>query len=1139
MIYLYPANRMENLLSLLNKIQQVSPLPFFSEDVIVVQNAGMQHWLNMSIAKKRGVAMNIRYALPAQFLWKLIRTVASGELVPEQSPYAREVLTWRIYQILHQDDVLIDTDFHAVNVYWQGDSGQIFEKEKADLKCYQLACKVADLFEQYLIFRPEWIDDWCNDANHNVETFIDNDEALNHLLSTSTWQRKLWLILHRQLPYNPITLVESAIENLAGNKHLLPKRLSFFGLNAMAPMWLEFLQALSKYTDVHFFHLNPCFNYWGDILTEKQAFKKLSQWTDNIDEIQDNVANPLLANLGQQGREFIAQIQDYSTINIDIFEKSSETNNSKNSEQYSQNSNAISLIHHIQDDILSLSDARVAPRKLIDDSLIITSCHSALREVQALHDWLLHQFNDDCKLTPKDVLVMCPQIEDYAPYVNAVFARGWQDIDDDVPPLPCSIADRSSQSTDPNVVAFVEMLNLPDSRFQVSHIMSLLRLPSVQKRLTITYDELSKIEVWLDNAAVHWGRDQEHKKQVLGQQDVTVTYTWQQGLKRLLKGFAYGDNDSIVDGELLLPNIEGQDAILLGKLLLFIEQLQTYSLHLSQSRTAVNWQLYLTDLVENLFEVDEQQSFRTIFSAIETLTEYTELAGYRSSLNLAVMKEFLTHHFSQPDPGRQFMVGQVTFCSMLPMRSIPFKVIAVLGLNDGQFPRQRQPLAFDLMAMTPSKQGDRSRRGDDRYLFLEALISARQSLYLSYQGRSINNNTEKQPSIVLQELIAYLEQGFGWDVEKDIRQMSMQPFSLKNYLYSTDKFNSFDKNWLALNQSENKQTEILKLPSQFEIQSNYNPNHPESLPVIEVTSEDLVKFFQHPAKIFSKQELNLNFDDYGVELSDVEPFTFNHLASYNLREEMVADFIESSQNVATSDAISKAKLRGKFAENPLAEKEFEGWFEDSQEFAEIIKQYISTLPAKVCVSIEIDVAGQPVKLTSYFPTSGEHVLFYRSSTAKGKDKFEMYLHQLILQYALEHQETNVSHCSSQALDSIVKIKTVVGLYFNTKTQKTMKYQVQPIENVAEKLVELLKAYFEGLTTPLLLNLELADKINTSRVFEQSHFEKYWDDENSFSSLGKDAYIQYYWSTCPELDVISQRISQLYDPMFEAVKKVKL
>ena len=313
---------MENLLAIFNKIQQVSPLGVFDKELVIVQNAGMQHWLNMSVAKSRQVSMNISFALPAQFLWKLLRDIASEDEVPEQSPYSREVLTWRIDALLASSDVKRDDSFLSVNAYWQNETSS----EQQQLKRYQLAQVIADLYEQYLIFRPDWIDAWCHgDSGITLVEESKNEPLTQAQIIAFKWQSKLWHKLHSQIPYNPVALMKSACDNLSSKQFdaisPLPKRVSFFGINAMAPKWLNFIERLGQHIDVHFFHLNPCVGYWGDIQSEKQAIKQLQEWTSEVDDFSHIVGNPLLANLGQQGREFVSLLQSISTISIDAFDE--------------------------------------------------------------------------------------------------------------------------------------------------------------------------------------------------------------------------------------------------------------------------------------------------------------------------------------------------------------------------------------------------------------------------------------------------------------------------------------------------------------------------------------------------------------------------------------------------------------------------------------------------------------------------------------------------------------------------------------------------------------------------------------------------------------------------------------------------
>jgi exodeoxyribonuclease V gamma subunit len=1180
---------MENLLTLLNKISEVSPIGVFSQEVIIVQNAGMQHWLNLEIANKRGISMNMRYALPAQYLWQLIRTLASEDKVPEQSPYSREVLTWRIYALLATESVINDECFTPATQYWfeqattesvQGSTTKT--SSKADFKRYQLAGQMADLYEQYLIFRPNWLDAW------------QRDEEIIKLSEENKWQAKLWQLLINQLPYNPVELLNDAINNiadkLAKDPNILPKRMSFFGINTMAPMWLNFINALSEFIDVDFFHLNPCFSYWGDIISEKQAINKLSHWSNDADSDEHLfVGNPLLANFGQQGREFLALLQDYSTVNIELFVKA----HSDGKDQNEDSTASVCILHQLQNDILALRDASEKvdavkqdevidePVTLIDDSITIVSCHSALREVQALHDYLLHQFNDTAndkdKLTPKDVLVMCPQIEQYAPYVNAVFTRGWQDLTDEVPPLPCSIADRSAKDSDPLIAAFSELLTLPDSRFQVSQLLSFIRLPAVANKFAINAEDSEKISLWLQQATIHWGIDQAHKKVLLGEQ-ASNNFTWQQGLSRLLQGYAYSDADSIYQNQLLLGVVEGDDAILLGQLMLFIEQLQHLSHQLNTARTAKSWQSFLLSQIQLLFstrvafstnttkKAELQATLQTnnqidnsiaiIEQAIASLVEYCEHAHFDEEVALPIIVDFLNNHFSQGDASKQFMVGQVTFCSMLPMRSIPFKVIAVLGLNDGEFPRQRPALGFDLIAQNKAVLGDRSRRGDDRYLFLEALISARKALYLSYQGRNIRNNREKEPSLVLKELMDYLAQGYGWQFKQnnsDVHQMAMQPYSEDNYIVRNTKSDfkpSFDANWLALGQNEHEVKEAELVVEPCDIADNIST----------IDATDLIRFFQHPSKIFAQQVLNLYLDSREVSLDDVEPFTADHLENYLLKQDLLAASLAAKNSPTIEQVINSATLSGKFPDLPSTELHFDEALEASSQLAEEIIDQGCDNPELIDCQIVLsntynsdhNSTEQSITLNAKLPVkvthSGVQLVFYRSSTAKPKDLFTLYLHHLILQ-VWQQQNSKLMHDDSSSSYLLGLVEQTRGFYFNTKAQKVEQYSVSndSAEEAKAELERLLIIYSKGQKQVLMLNGDLAAQVfkesRGKRVeLTQEGFEKFWQDSpmptGTIPGFGSDAYIHYFWPQCPDIDSLAPEIESVYQGLYRCVIKEK-
>jgi len=1074
LINIYPSNHLENLVILLDKVMQVAPGNLLSEEVILVQSKGMQHWLNLSLAHSRGISMNLKFSLPVQFFWQQMRVILGKDQVPEQSPYAREVLSWRLFDLLAAPQVTESLFCCEPTAYWRKGEG-----EQDALKRYQLAVQLADLFEQYLIYRPDWIFDW--------EKGGEPDQ----------WQAHLWRLLVAQDPLHPLRLLERAQAALAQGSCNLPQRISLFGINAMPPLWLEFLSKLGEQTQVHLFHLNPCVEYWGSQQSEKQIAKQLDRWALADDEaFSDETGNPLLANLGAQGREFLNLLQECTSIEIPVFAAPAELQ--------VNNGDVSPLLHRIQSDILQLRDAREEPGSVGDDSLVIASAHSALREVQALHDWLLHQFNEDPELTPKDVLVMCPQVENYAPYVDAVFARGWSEQAETVPPLPCTIADRTLKESEPLVELFSSLLELPDSRFQVSRILAYLRVPAVQLKFDIDDDELEQITYWLTQATVHWARDAEHKAELVGADGLNDHFSWQQGLDRLLLGFAQSDSAMIYQQQLLLPEVEGSQALLLGRLMQLLSLLTCYAGELRQPRSAANWKAFLTGIKEALLsELTEDQTGQQILTqAIDDLSEYTQAAGFTGLIPLVVVRDFLNLHFSQPEPGRQFMAGQVTFCSMMPMRSVPFKVVAILGLNDGEFPRQRQPMGFDLMANDKPRRGDRSRRGDDRYLFLEALISARHKLYLSYQGHDIKTNDRREPSLVLRELMDYLERGYGWSFPHEggggIHNVPLQPFSEDNYQGSQG---SFSADWLKLAKRTTARENRVPLPA---LEENQEP----------ISIEQLVSLFDNPSRAFAQQRLQLYLDTTGSEVpDDSEPFESSHLDRYLLQETLIEAQLTEQD---TETILERARLQGHLPDTPSTERELQAWAEQAVLFTDHLQQQgVNRLEYR-----ELEFALGDTTLTSRQPWLDEGLVFWRLASPKGKDDVRLWLNHLL------------AHCvTGQPV-------TTRGIFRDAKKDQVREVYFEPVEDAAAQLSQLIQLWKKGMQQPLLLNASLGQSFGLDQGFDESKFFQAWAGDMMKPGLKDNPYVAWFWPEAPAWSEVEADISDCYSALYQHRREEK-
>lgn len=1069
LLTLYPSNKLEHLSFLLATLLDRQPAAGLSADVILVESPGMQHWLSMELAASRGIAMNIDYPLPVRFMWDTARAVLGPDAVPGESPFRRETLRWRIYDLLRQTEQLAHPAMERVQ--------RFLDKSEANgsghLQTLQLAVALADLLEQYLLYRPDWLLAW---EQHQQVVAEDADEI---------WQAHIWRLLVKDTPAHPARLHEQMVAALQQPSQTvlnsLPRRIILFAINTMAPQFVAFLDALAEWVDVHLFHLNPCVNYWGNLASRGEQARVLreqgiSAWLEQSQE------NPLLANLGRQGRDLFNQLTELQSYEISAFDMPAPD------EQAAQTT----VLNQMQHDILEANNPR---QNFVwadgDDSILINSAHSTLREVQSLHDYLLDRLAADPALQPRDILVMCPAIEDYAPAIEAVFARvGTVSGDDDASPrLPCTIADRSPLDAEPLVAAFLSLLSLPDSRFSVTQILEYLSLAPLQRKFGLTEQSLTVIEYWLERANIHWGLDGRHKAEITASAADSPMYSWRWGLQRLLLGMISEDATQLLDNCVTVPDVEGQESIELGRLMLIVEQLQIHNRELSRSRTADDWQAYLNTLREDCFipGSDDIDSWESIGKTIADMALQCEQAGYSGELSLAEVRDILTKRFATPDAGNHFMTGQVTFCSMLPMRSIPFSVIGILGLNDGDFPRTNPPGSINMMARHPGRLGDRSRRQEDRYLFLEALISARQALYLSYQGRSALNNAERQPSLVLQELMDFLEQAYNWQPQA-VRQLPLHPFSPA--VFNSER-PAYSKGWYRLAKSIAGLQEE-DIDSVIQVAASAHQTR-------QLSATEMARCFDDPLAWLAKQ-LGLRLELDNRLLEDSEPFETNKLSRYQYVDELVTNQANTSAETLTAEFL----LSGDLPDTPITRAELATW----QEAATLLRQAVPGDDEHLLAS-RVTLDDWQLFSTCYEEEAA--LVSYHVGQHQIRRSFTAWLTMLI--------------ANSQGV-----IKPLTLHYIDWKKQplalKSETYEPLTADEAMAQLTRLVTAIKQIEQGPSLLYLAVAEAFykyagmttDHDDWFQSHEISKRWDDitdpNNAFSKLGSNGYFNWFYNYIP-------------------------
>jgi len=1046
----YHSNQLDLLKDLLVALMQQAPLedPFVNE-TILVQSPGMAQWLQLQIAQATGIAANIDFPLPASFIWQQFKEVLQD--VPDNSPFNKMSMTWQIMQLL--PECLDDPDFAALLHY--------LEDDQALRKRFQLSQKIADIFDQYLVYRPQWIEAWENCSELELATWTDNNrQAVPLWLGEQRWQAKLWKMLSSTIEqrfaeqgkaYHRAGLYKDFLEKLNNQKTLahLPKRIFVFGISALPESYLQALLGLAKHCDVHFLLTNPCRYYWADIVDPKLLGKRFAQsrpkltvqqgqlkslsdssWQKDAEHLQwalsedpDNeVGNPLLASMGKMGRDFLYQLYSLEQQEVDAF----------------VDINRDSLLHHIQADILDLQDSSLpltldpSERILIakdDQSLSVHLAHSVMREVEILHDNLLAMFAADNALTPKDIIVMVPNIDLYAPYVQAVFASVESNRY-----IPFTISDVSAQQENPILVSFLQLLNLNQSRYTREDLFALLEVPAILQRFKLNQDDFLLVQKWINESGIRWGLN----AQSATQWDLPELpqNSWVFGLKRMLLGYAMGD-DMFAD---ISPydEVQGLQGDLLGRFIDFIDALMVLEEALKQPYNAQQWQVFVYQLIDTFYLEDEENTavLTMIREQLDNLVTHTEQAQFTQPLSLLVLIEHLQDHLSNQSNSQRFLTGQVNFCTLMPMRSIPFKVLCLLGMNDGQYPRNIVPMGFDLMAGHRNR-GDRSRREEDRYLFLEALLSARDKLYISYIGRNINDNSEKMASVLVSELLNYCQQSFvlkdNLKDENALAEKSLLSFMHNHYpmqsfseAYYQGGFKTYNPNWwnasLSKQQTEAQDTQKLPLDE----------------PLIEVQLQHLKQFLKHPCKAFFNQRLDVYFELDEHEQDNDEPFSLDNLQQYHLKNKQFEYALEGK---SLDKLFTEIKATGELPLGEFASLIFNKDLQSMSDLADLTAGYF----VGEIETINVDIAFAEKRLLGELSDHCENGLVrVKTGNIKGKDILSLWVEHLC--YCIAYGKNLNSSLFGQAN----------GIY----------YEELPADYAYQKLTELIALYERGLQSPL-------------------------------------------------------------------------
>lgn len=918
---------------------------------LVVAERGTDRWLWQYLAEQHGIAANLRFEPPAGFLWRMLRHYFPD--TGADNRFDAGPLRWRIAEKL--PNLLAQHDFRPLAGYLAQDDGR---------KLHQLSARLAALFNDYLVYRPEMVVGWEKGKRATKET----DEH---------WQQKLWQALVKDCgnAHRATLLIQFLNEPAIRRERprRLPTRAAIFGIPALPPVYVQALVALGGHIDIDLYVFNPCREFWGDLVDPK----KIARDGDGVIEGHD-LSNRLLASWGQPVRHFISELYGHEAEHIDL--------DGEDEQAPKEN-----LLGRLQHDIHALTETP-ATLATHDDSIRITSAWGTMREVEILHDELLGRFQRDATLKPRDILVMVPAIEQYAPMIEAVFGAA-----DGERFIPWTLTDISRRSAHPVTAALEQLLKLPDSRFAASEVLGLLETPAIARRFRFDTDTLAALRQALLAANLHGDLDADAR--AARGLPAESTHSWQFALQRLFLGVAMAEQDAPVLGVLPEPAYEGQAAAALGRLQSFLDKLVQWQQRLSRPQVPDQWTACLYGLCADFFDADddEQAVLDDVLKAAREFLDETSAGNFGEDLPPAVFRDDFLARLRAPASRGNLRSGGVTFCGMVPMRSLPFRVIAVLGLNNEHYPRQQRAPGFDLIARAP-RAGDRSRRHDDRHLFLETLLSARDALYLSYTGRNPQDSSEREPSVLVRELLDQVMATHGGeDARKAITKQlliehPLQAFSPRYFTPATagmQTLRSYDRDWL--------------LPARAGHEAVAPPFCATPLPAREeqespdIPLDELARFFEHPARGFLRRRFGISLFDQDTLFDDIEPFELDILATRALENELLAHRLDGGTAQIFRDRL--------LARGDLPQASFAGlaWQQLDDAVAPFAAALATALQQRhtLAVDLVVDTAQGPHRIHGRLPdVTPDGLVLHRVGKLRAKHRLSAWIQHLCLQLSV-------------------------------------------------------------------------------------------------------------------------------------------
>ena len=1057
---LYLSDSHEKLINKLLQVLKDSPQDPFIEQKIIIQRQGISSFLKNELVKKKGIICNLDLPFLNTFVHNTLEECL--EEPPDFDFFQPSRMCWEIYSILKD----IQEDYEDIKQYIQG--GQ------KTLKLFQLSEKVADVFDDYQIYRPNLLLKWKNCEEES-----------------DSWQAVVW----RRLTEDRISIKKGFKNFIFQNLECSWERnyICVYGIPTMAPIYLSFFKKLSQYIDVYFFHISP-FKEVSIPTLPNQDNKYQQPFLKNDIENNLNISfsNSLLEKLGSTNFEFTTLLFNISDSTKTYFSSRMLNNTLK----------------EVQQSILSNNNTIDYTE---DQSIQIHSTHSPHREVETLYNYILDIINKSSDITPGDISVIIPQIDEYIHHIEAIFER----FRNTKKFLPYNIADQPPAGFDRLKNTLLKILNIDQSRFKASYIIDILENKVVRNKFEIEKDNLNLIKKWLEEAGIRWGLDSEYHSKY-GEVDFEEN-SWQFGLKRMLLGYAFRNEDEDRFFKDILPydEIEGEYAIILGNLVAFIEELKKTYYLIQEEHSLKKWQNIIIQVLNNFFSGNSEiQSY--IIQLRHKIQSCFENLKHKKKYKLPIIKNFLKNNLIAENQGHGYFRGKVTIGSPQHMFGIPSKVTCILGLNEGEYPREDRTISFNKLGDT-DWLADRSKQKEDQNMFLQSLMTTHKNLFLSYQGFDNRTNEEFPPSLIISDLIDFIMapgQNHNQLDKKDNPFIIKHPLNSFNYKYFIEEENQL---YSYFQNDYEAASALLKRKQSIDFWNSEN-----SLPKwkpgsnFEVETNQFIKFYKNPVQYFAKNRLGINFKTNKKEIEDQEPLELDSLENYILQNYISNKIVKNKPKEEIYQTVkSKGQLPIKNRSRPFFESKYEqikqglktsyvyndNHFQPNKLLQNADYKQIKLEKDKIIIAGEIG------------PITNNILVYFQPSKFKGKHAVQMWIKHILL-------------------NNFYKELHTLGIMKNNKNE-FQGYYLKPLQEQDSILVNLVKLFKQGMESPLPFFPN-----SSYQKLDNPNNRNYWDsnyrDNNEY-----DQYAELFFkSDLIETEEFEQLSKKIFSPFKYCLEKLE-